>query len=499
MAEKGTGIGYIPGFIGNLFVSTDFESHTHEQLRAMIASANPDTLKDHADKLTDAAKTIKQIGEDLKVYVRSVDWKGEAGTAFETWGEQAWAATIKLGEYSETGGTWMSNAAQTLQEVKKALPEIDTAAKENLQAAKDNPKDTDAAKVRTDAQAKLDEDHAEAVQQMRKLAQSYTFSSMFINAAEPPVFPPPPGDFVPTGRYDDTGQEFARPGGYAGGGGSSGGGYYSGSGQSGSGGSGYVAPSGGGAGTGSVPAGSVTPPASGRPVDMEIDSVTTLPPTTQPPTVTPPNGPAPTVRPDLGTPPTMMPPVIGGRGLTGPTVMDGRTPTGSVRQPTVPGQGGLNNNQPRSTPRDGISGGRPVPQSGRPTGLPRSTAIGNEGPHGRPMTGGGGMHNPMGGQNGTSAGRRLAYEGGGMVGGRGQQPGSAVGRPFTPGGTGLVRGASEGGSRSGAVAGRGGMPHTGQGSARRQEEQGGQRPDYLTEDEETWQQGGRRIVPPVID
>ncbi|MEK8143496.1 hypothetical protein NKH18_19525 [Streptomyces sp. M10(2022)] len=27
----------------------------------------------------------------------------------------------------------------------------------------------------------------------------------------------------------------------------------------------------------------------------------------------------------------------------------------------------------------------------------------------------------------------------------------------------------------------------------------GERPDYLVEDEETWLQGGRRIVPPVID
>lgn len=30
-------------------------------------------------------------------------------------------------------------------------------------------------------------------------------------------------------------------------------------------------------------------------------------------------------------------------------------------------------------------------------------------------------------------------------------------------------------------------------------DEGGERPDYLTEDEETWQQGGRRVVPPVID
>ncbi|MFJ6614159.1 hypothetical protein ACIQPT_28185 [Streptomyces sp. NPDC091289] len=26
-----------------------------------------------------------------------------------------------------------------------------------------------------------------------------------------------------------------------------------------------------------------------------------------------------------------------------------------------------------------------------------------------------------------------------------------------------------------------------------------ERPDYLVEDEDTWQQGSRRVVPPVID
>ncbi|MFD4860838.1 hypothetical protein [Streptomyces atratus] len=29
--------------------------------------------------------------------------------------------------------------------------------------------------------------------------------------------------------------------------------------------------------------------------------------------------------------------------------------------------------------------------------------------------------------------------------------------------------------------------------------EGSERPDYLVEDDETWQQGGRRIVPPVVD
>ncbi|MDV9191634.1 hypothetical protein R6L23_26075, partial [Streptomyces sp. SR27] len=81
---------------------------------------------------------------------------------------------------------------------------------------------------------------------------------------------------------------------------------------------------------------------------------------------------------------------------------------------------------------------------------------------------------------GISGGRRLAGEAGGVVGGKAQRAGAAggTGRPFTPGGSGLVRGgATKPGDR---------------------EEQNGERPDYLVEDEETWQQG-RRVAPPVID
>ncbi|MEV6674977.1 hypothetical protein [Streptomyces sp. NPDC051162] len=43
------------------------------------------------------------------------------------------------------------------------------------------------------------------------------------------------------------------------------------------------------------------------------------------------------------------------------------------------------------------------------------------------------------------------------------------------------------------------MPATSLGSAPPGRRQGGRRPDYLVEDEETWSQGNKRVVPPVID
>jgi hypothetical protein len=86
------------------------------------------------------------------------------------------------------------------------------------------------------------------------------------------------------------------------------------------------------------------------------------------------------------------------------------------------------------------------------------------------------------------------------VGGRPQQSGAAGARPFTPGGSGLVRNAPDDGSARGGQAARGGAippnTHTG---GRHSDREDAERPDYLTEDEETWQQGSRRIVPPVVD
>jgi hypothetical protein len=95
-----------------------------------------------------------------------------------------------------------------------------------------------------------------------------------------------------------------------------------------------------------------------------------------------------------------------------------------------------------------------------------------------------GVGAPHSGPVGSATGRRLTMESGGVVGGR--QSG-VVGQPFTQGGSGLVR------NHAGGAVGPGGtgMPTSGR-------RQAGERPDYLAEDEETWQPD-RRVVPPVVD
>ncbi|MGN9794064.1 WXG100 family type VII secretion target [Streptomyces sp. OZ13] len=499
MAEPSEGGGVVMpplGILGLFFGTTDFESKTHEQMLAMVKAANPETLKNLSDQLTDAGKTITEIGEDLRAYIKGVRWEGEAGKAMETWGDQAWKATLQLGTYSTVGGTWIGNAAQTLREVKANLPEKDATAQANYDAAVKYRNDPDSEDIRREAWSKMTEDHAQAVQQMNKLAQSYSFSTFVISAAEPPTFPPPPGEFVPPeprnsrsigGTADrsigmDRGTVDQ-----------------------------YVPASnpdskGGRPDSTTVVQTDVIAPKQERPVEMGIDSLDTLPPQTQlPPT---PVGPSPTGRPETN----VLPPVVGiPPTQMGKTVGPASAPPGggkgfpNARNVVPPSGGGINSRMPRDS---GITGGRPVaPSVGRPTGgIPRTNVIGGEGnargPMGRGMGHMPGMPGgPTGaGQSGAFSGRRLASESGGVIGGRPPQAGQAGARPFTAGGSGLVRGTPAGGGAGSGQVGRTGAMGAGTNSSgRRRDDERGERPDYLSEDDETWQQGTRRVVPPVID
>ncbi|WKD34446.1 WXG100 family type VII secretion target [Streptomyces xanthophaeus] len=482
--------------------TTPFEQFTHQQMRDMIASLDPTSVQARADQLASAAAKIKTIGEALKQHVVT-GWEGEGADAFQLWVGRAGNATLRLGEYSAKGGEWMGKVVQTMTEATK-MTAVDATATKNLAAAIEHHNDPDAAKVRSEAQTILDADHREAVRLMTNLAQSYQLSSTEMDKTPIPTFPPPPERFVP--ERSDSMEAMARPGGGSGGG-------------AGSDGFSHTAP-GSSHGTSSGDAGSVTgrppqpdssvpsvhvPSIPDREVDVDLDSVATLPDRIAPPVTTTP-APLPTVpvspTPGPVLPPMGFPPVGGVKppGLAGP----GIGPYPGLGGPGMPPPGGKVLGTPGLPPRDsGIMGGRPVTSTGPSSGIPRGTVIGEGAQAGRPM-GGGGMGHGGGGahggsQGGFSGGRRLASEPGGVVGGR--QTG-AVGRPgvggqpFTQGGSGLVR------NGAGGSAGMRPMGHAGgagtQTPGKRGNDQGGERPDYLAEDEETWQ-GSRRVVPPVID
>ncbi|MEU3655120.1 hypothetical protein AB0E67_20375 [Streptomyces sp. NPDC032161] len=485
--------------------TTSFDDMPHERMIAWLDKADNATVQGAADRLLSAATEIDKIGEELKVRPQMVEWKGEGANSFRTWSADLANATLRLGLYSKEASKRLGEAAQAIAAAKAAAPRPKAGAEASLKAALSTPNDPDAVLLARELRTEKDA----MAREMTKLSQAYNQSAERIGSLKKPEFPPPPQVISPDSAF------FGRDnrGGYVSGGGAA-------VGASGTEGGGVGAvpnnasvPERGHESTGwaSAPStthASVSAPVSGtgpHPVDMEIDGVATLPKAPPNLSVNQPEVPLPG-RPDGGLPvsPGVLPPSFGGRTTALPPSSNAGGRATGISRPPMPSITGSPVTGPIARPSgdSGIVGGRSVTQTpGRPTaGLPRGTVVGGEGTnagrgvmgHGAGMGGVGG-----GGQSAVAGGRRLAGETGGVVGGRSQQAGRMGNRPFTPGGTGLVRGTATGeGSRGVGPVGRGGPNSFRAGDQRRDERE---RPDYLVEDEETWQQGDRRVVPPVID
>ncbi|MEU9939642.1 WXG100 family type VII secretion target [Streptomyces lavendulae] len=483
-------------------MATDFEAYSHEQLLAMIASLDSATVVARATQLQGAAIAIKGIGESLRKH-QVKGWEGVAADAFQQWVTRAGNATLRLADYSEEGSKWMTQAAQTMVEVKTNTPKYDTSAAADLAAAHKFHNDPDSQQLGRAANSKLNGDRQEAIQQLTKLAQSYDLAATQMNKAEIPTFPPPPPEFEPRKEFGSS--DLQRPGGASIGGGGGGGAFHGPSAP----GTGTSSSGSGGVSNGPIVPGTTMPPEVGahpvpplpdRPVDVGLDGVGVLPDKTVPPSPGVPGevGQSGTSR--GGSPVGMIPAV------TVPPVGSTPLPKGELLgpKPVSGGLGGKAGGVVGLPPRDsGIVGGRPISSGSPGAALPRGNVIGAEGTQGAGGRGvgggiGGGVtgsHGPSGGS--SLVGRRLAMEPGGVVGGRqpvgGSRPDTG-GQPFTQGGSGLVRGSSSG--LVGSAMGHGGAgAHT---PGNRPGRQGSTRPDYLAEDEETWQ-GDRRVVPPVVD
>ncbi|WEH36189.1 hypothetical protein PZB75_24235 [Streptomyces sp. AM 4-1-1] len=179
-------------------------------------------------------------------------------------------------------------------------------------------------------------------------------------------------------------------------------------------------------------------------------------------------------------------------GGTSATASGGGRPGGTGGRPMAGHTGGGPSSGPRAGRGNGIVGGTPQ-RGGSASGTTgsrggsRGTVIGGESASQGRATGGAASGR---GANGSSAG--AARSGGrgttsssGVIGTpRGDAPGSrAKGKGFTSGGAGLVRGS---GRRRDS-------------DEEEQENTGTTRPDYLTEDEETWAARRPGAVPPVIE
>ncbi|MFI2368668.1 hypothetical protein [Streptomyces sp. NPDC018833] len=543
----GPGAGYIA--LGE----TSFEGEKLNYLLDLVEHAKPADLENAGEALEKATIAINKAAKDLNDFVKKTEWEGEGATAFQEYGlgvvDYAW----KIAKVSNAVGAQMKVASTGLASVRNARPPRD----DRAPAEQRTPQQFKAEEKRQDnpeyqKALQVEKDRQEAINQMNRLGSYYVVSQSTLASQE---MPPPPKSYraavpAPTGsiRPPEDSSSGAFRGELS---------------QSSSGGTGIaeVGPAETAPRTGALGKAEPVPDST----SMEIDTVTTLPPS---PTATPPS-------PTTGTPPTNQGPVppmaenfappvskavprfgpAGDSRRTGPsgtrppmerfgkagepptgrttgpagrnTVPPGRAPAPTTGRANPTGRPPVMGTPPNNTMRPAVGGGKGQPPVvGRPTSTGLPVGGRNTGPAvtrggradgivgGRPQSATGGTavsRLPKGTViGGESPGARRPSVGrpsqAGVVGaGTGDKANRPVGRG-TPSANGVVGMPRTPGSRpgTGAKVSRGADSVGGRGNRRQAgddgtDREGSTRPDYLTEDEETWANRRRGPVPPVIE
>ncbi|MFF2964521.1 hypothetical protein ACFVT1_37850 [Streptomyces sp. NPDC057963] len=529
---------------------TSFEGHELNAMIDLIENSNPEHLENAGEALLNARTAIKEAADELSDFIKEVDWEGESGIAFRDWGNGLVAHATKLSDFAQAAGTQITVAGTGLASVRKSLPprdnRLDRKSVEDIEAPKridGNPEYVAAVKVEKNRQ--------EAINQANRLASYYSVSEETLAAQEPPRFDKQLDVAMPRPRGRD--ETPLDSGSSAVGSGAVRNGTPRVSSEHAVTGSAAITGTGGHAAIEALG----TAPVLDKSTSTEIDSVTTPPApvtvsdTSPMPSATGPTGPSTNSTPPMtnvlvnpvtgssrrSTASTGLPRAIGqpGNGATrtggpksGGPAANGRagtpvgrpSPMGGGSASGTSGRSGGSGSQSPVAGRTGATGGRPMagghagtsgssgartgrangivggtPQraatgagkAGGARGVPRGTVIGAEGvAQARGSAGGAGQRGVIGTGGASGAprpGGRGTSSSNGVVGTpRGGAAGSGSARGFTAGGAGLVRG----------PAGR-------RDSDDEEQDGGTPRPDYLTEDRETWEAGRRGVVPPVIE
>ncbi|MEU6618383.1 hypothetical protein [Streptomyces parvus] len=501
---------------------TSFEGFQLNSMIDLVENTKPEDLENAGKSLWDARDAIKKAAQELEDNMKGVDWQGESGTAFRAFGKGLVAHARKLGDFADVAGTQITVAGTGLASVRSAMPPRDS------RQVRKSPDDIEmpgrvADNPEYQAALKVEKDRQEAINQINRLASYYSVSGERLEGEEPPRFDkqlgidmpqprrgvptPPTPSGASTGGSETLGSS-AAPGS---------------SGRS------FV--------EGSTPVAAASrPPAEvlgsaplpDRAVSTEINAV--APPQALPPVAaTPPQpSPTPTTGPP-GVPPMFMPP-----GPTNPVQGGTQRSTGPMGMPRSVSQAGQGMGKAQSTGVGPVAKGQGGPPIGRPGPMGGGGTFNGRPPvgpqsqvptAGRPAIGPGGTSTGAGpragGRNGIVGGTpqqvppqgRAAAAGGsaqrGVIGGRGAAaaPSRSGGRA-TPasGANGVVgaprKAAGTGSNAKGFTAGGAGLvrgPSGRRDNGREDEANGSTRPDYLTEDEETWNAGRRGAVPPVVE
>ncbi|MFD8616259.1 hypothetical protein [Streptomyces sp. NPDC059513] len=499
---------------------TSFEGHDLNAIIDLVENANPADMENAGEALKKARDAIRSAAKELGHHIDKVDWQGDSGEAFRTWGKGLVAHAEKLGEFADAAGIQITVAATGLASVRSSMPPRD---RRMVQTDVDDilfPARTETNPAYA-AALTVEKNRQEAINQINRLASYYAVSEEALAAQEPPRFDQklgvnmpkprtvresPPVEGAPRGA--DSLDNVAVPGPSA---------------RAVTGGLDTASTS-----SGRIPGESLgSAPMLDKSTSTEINSVATP---TAPATLTS-NAPSPSVTSGSGPGGALTPPIG--------TSFGNQLPASSSRST---GSAGV----PRSVTQVGRGFGKAVPAVGSATGAGGAgMPVGRPSPPSATGRSGGGTQPPTAGQSGVTGGRPMAAHGGtaapgnsragqgnGIVGGtpqratssgtggaRGVPRGTVIGGSGANGSTprpgrrgapvsgangvvGAPRGAAGSGSKgftaggAGLVRGPAGRRKT---DGKDEENTGSTRPDYLTEDEETWAARRRGAVPPVVE
>ncbi|MFC9031847.1 hypothetical protein [Streptomyces arboris] len=505
---------------------TSFEGHDLNAIIDLVENANPADMENAGKALWEARDAIRSASKELSDHINRVDWQGESGEAFRKWGLSLATHAEKLGDFADAAGTQITVAGTGLASVRNSMPPRD---RRMIQTDVDDilfPARTET-NPQYAAALTVEKNRQEAINQINRLASYYAVSEEVLAGQEPPRFDQRLGVNMPrpSGGIEKPTAVSAPP-----------------SADTSSGGTTQGNPErsvAGVSGTVSSPDGRTpdvalgTAPVLDKSTSTEINSVATP---TVPNTATG-TAPTPSAASGPGAVNTPTPPMAPGVG--NPVSASHARATGPAGGPRAVNQagGGLGKASPTgagATARGGTGTpiGRGSPMAGAPSATGRS---------------GGGAQLPTAGQSGVTGGRPMAAhagtaapggsragQGNGIVGGtpqratsgasgaggaRGVPRGTVIGGPGASGSAprssqrgapvsgangvvGAARGTSGSGSKgftaggAGLVRGPAGRRKT---DRKDEENTGSTRPDYLTEDEETWAARRRGAVPPVVE
>ncbi|MFB8044980.1 hypothetical protein ACFC8F_27255 [Streptomyces hydrogenans] len=537
---------------GSVFGESSFENHRLNAMLDLLDSAQPSQLASAAQALEKATTDLNEAAKALTTFVGSVEWEGAAAVEFQRYGSEVANYAWGIGKVTNAVGTQMKVANDGLTSVRSAAPPRDTRADQRKPSEFTELEKTEKKEEYQKAVA-VEKDRQEAINQMNRLASFYAVSQSTLVGQD---LPKPPEAYQapvpkPLGRYSgsaESGAISSRDGLSR-----ESSGHVTASEDRAT----QTVPR-----TGDQLDGSQATREPDKDTRVQIDTVKTPPAPTLPNTPPTPTLPANTPPPSgPGMPPPVTlgpPPRSGGPKVTStpgmPRTATGRTGMGRATGPSTSPAMGRSSGGPKSTPAMGRAANPMTsPATGR-AGGPANPAMGRAGnPTSSPATGR--STGPMGraagpqatGQSATQAGRATPQTGRAtgpaqsatgrsarsnpIVGGTPQRTTAGSTGSRIPKGT-VVGSESQAAGRTAAArpsqagvvgasnaktaprpAGRGtpssngvvGTPRGtgGRGSQRpdrdEQDREGSSRPDYLTEDEETWTNRRRGAVPPVID